>query len=230
MPVKSLRLKREDELFDFLKDQLLGLTITPKEYSVTLRSPSKKLKGAYFLLEGNSTNAIFPFMTHVANQEKAIDYIEKNAHENGLGKPAFLFYKDGKHFFRFSGSDERKGYRQKYNRSLRNVDPSERNRYILLRPEEIAVKDMREKNLDYFRPKKDDVEAALLSYHFARPVRYTRDPSSRFAQFTPESRDSTLRFMWDSYHPISAPFLVERGRVISLEDPNVDHLESVQKA
>lgn len=216
--------RREEELVSFLRMGLDGHAMAnPKR-------TSGMYAGTLYLdivsnLNG-SKGIVVPLVAHVAEGGVKVKNLTKAALHDKLVAPAFILYKDNKDFFRFSATEDRKGFRQKYGRSLRNVSVDERCHYMLLADEERALLDGRTKagNIDYYKPKTDVKGEGLVSYHFEGPVQYIRDPNSRFKQYTDPIRDSTLRFKWDSYHEILPPFVLEKGKIISIEDPNVSEI------
>jgi hypothetical protein len=173
-----------------------------------------------FFLKGRLGGVIVPVAMHIPGQDEFLRTTTGIFDQRAI---SFLFYKDRENFFRFSASDEREGFRQKYSRSLRHSTVEQRSKYMLLSPEERFVMDRRGGKIEYYQPKSENLEESLMSYHF-KPVRYVQDPNSRFTEFSDPVRHSTRRFEWTSGYPVSGPYVIEAGRVISVEDPNVDNI------
>ena len=223
--------QREEALVSFLRMGLdTNATAVPKRTS-NLHKDTLYLD-VVSRLDG-SKGLVIPLVYHSQNAQDKIEKLTKAAVHDGFGKPCWVFYKDGEDFFRFSGTDNRRGFRKKYGRSLREETIESRSKTMLLSIEERVLTTRKingvEKvgygNLLYYRPKSDVRKEGLSSYHFAGPVTFVKDPESRYAEYTPRTRDSTRRFKWDASYDVEAPFVFEQGTISSIEDPNVEHLD-----
>lgn len=215
---------REEELVEFLKQGFA-------EYAkAEVKKTSGLCSGTTYLditsrVDG-SQGIVLPWVAHVPEGGAKITQLTTAAVRQRNLSPLWVLYKDGEEFFRFSGTQDRSGFRKKYGRSLRHEDVGERSKIMLLSDEEKALttdshfgaNKVGYGDITYYRPLTDNRGQGLSTYRFIGPVEFVRDPNSRYAHFTPVTRQSTMRFKWDKYENISTPFTLKKGKLASMAD------------
>lgn len=112
---------------------------------------------------------------------------------------AFVFYKDGKTFFRDGAHGEKSGlkgnrYKAKYGLSLKNYTDEQINKMITLRPEELFIAD-RKQWLQYYQPASEQLAEGIESFQF-KPVTFDYSHIDSNTRFRPDDRDSSRLSMW----------------------------------
>jgi hypothetical protein len=102
----------------------------------------------------------------------------------------FVFYKDGKTFFRSAA--EKNYFKKSKGLSLKNYSTEEMQKMILLRPEEGEINGSREW-IQYFQPESTRLDEGLVSFKFG-PVVFDYDHIDK-GEFKPSDRESTKLFI-----------------------------------
>lgn len=105
-----------------------------------------------------------------------------------------LFYKDGDTFFRSAA--EKNQFKKKEELSLKHYDNNQMHRMMLLRPEEIRIKNHRIP-LQYYQPESQRLEEGIVQYSFG-PVRFDYVHVDSSERFKPDNRDSARLFIWNA--------------------------------
>ena len=128
---------------------------------------------------------------------------------------AFVFYKNGKMFFRNAVHGEKPGlqgqkFKQDKGLSLKNYTDEDMRKMISFRPEEIFVNQQRDW-LQYYQPKSEMLEEGIVSYQF-RPVEfdYSHIDSD---QFQPQNRESKRLHIWKEKVFSDGELVLDKGYV-----------------
>lgn len=107
-------------------------------------------------------------------------------------KVAFVFYKDGKTFFRSAAQDN---HFKTDDRSLKNYNNEDMNKMILVSPGEKIMSRGNCPWLQYYQPESARLSQGIVSYRFA-PVHFDYSHIDRNQRFKPENRDSERLKIW----------------------------------
>ncbi|MEM4637470.1 MAG: hypothetical protein QXK76_00410 [Candidatus Woesearchaeota archaeon] len=141
---------------------------------------------------------------------KAINFSKEKYNNCNVG---FIFYKDGKNFFRAAAP---KHYYKSKGLSLKNYSEKEIKRIIFFRPEEKFVYDIKG-ILQYYQPKSEKLEEGIITYEF-EPVIFDYshiDPRSRFK---PQNRISKKDHIWINGEFTNENIKVSNGIIISYKN------------
>ncbi|MBI2628963.1 hypothetical protein HYW74_02680 [Candidatus Pacearchaeota archaeon] len=134
--------------------------------------------------------------------------------------PAFVFFKDGKTFFRsaMAGKDatgiKSKRRKQKDELGLKEYSNEELRRMISFRPEEEFAKSV-QPFVQYYQPESDRLEQGIVSYKF-EPVVFDYShipPKERW--YTSEQDESTKLRIWTDRNFNSGKLKLEEGLLVS---------------
>ncbi len=118
---------------------------------------------------------------------------------NNLEKPrknfGFVFFKDGKTFFRSAAARDY-AYKSKRNLSLKNYDAEEMRRIMLLRPEEIHVSEDRNGWVQYYQPQSARLPEALVTYKYGN-VEFDYSHLAGTDDFRPADTESKRLYIWN---------------------------------
>ncbi len=166
-------IKQKNSMAEYLSNCLEASGNSVKDYEIAINNGNLPVR--YLRLNENKEDSIFLIADSKAYNEKNTKELFRTIKASGIENPGFVFYKDGKHFFRCPESNENKlsSLRHKLHpdRSLKNYidrSPSE-----FIEPTK-AERMIREKNankiLQYYQPKSERLEEMLVSFDFEIPI------------------------------------------------------------
>jgi len=141
----------------------------------------------------------------------ALERVHEKAITQGLDI-AFVFFKDGKTFFRSASKDKR--HKKDQGRSLKQYLNPELNRMIMFRPEEEFVSLLNEGGMQYYQQESERLEQGIVAYNFEPIVfDYSHKPLEErkytgIEQNSRKLRIWTKRDFWDGKLKLEKGILV----------------------
>jgi hypothetical protein len=149
----------------------------------------------------------------IGRTEKAISELKKM----GFSLPSFVFYKDGKNFFRNpqSQSNDLQGIRSKFeeDRSLKNYSPEDLSRILELRPVEKLILNKRIGRLEYYQPDSKRLEECIKGFGL-KPVTLDYSHLSEKERFGPVQRQSKTLYLIEDESTMPGPLTVMDGHLV----------------
>ena len=151
----------------------------------------------------------------------ALRRVNEAARRGNKQRIAYLFFKDGKTFFRNAAHGEEAGlegkrYKSKFDLSLKDYTDEQVNRMINFRPEENFVFGIRNGRLHYYQQESPGLSQGIEGLSFV-PVTFDYSHLDFSQRFGPSERDSARLRMWipEKRAHYTAPLVLHGNVVIS---------------
>jgi hypothetical protein len=159
------------QMLDYLVDKLQGSApvITPTESEIV-----SGIKTRYISLfkVWNTLESDTVILIDTVYPRDSFARVYSIVREQSKGKVTPIILKDGENFFK--NSAESHGFKQRYGLSLKHYTPSQINRMITFRPEELFIYEKKDGWLQYYQPKSEKLNESVVTMKF-RPVHFNYD-------------------------------------------------------
>ena len=198
---------QREAMLDYLVERLYegGSKIEARKKKLATNFPSQYIKvndnGIVLLCDREYTGSKFKKIVRAA----------KDQYEN----VAVVFLKDGETYFRTANP---RAHAQADGRSLKNLDPEQVQRIMLLRPEEIQfVNGKSGGTIQYYQPQSARLEECLTEYRFQTvQFDYSHVGNDRFQ---PLNRTSVREYMWTGNKQHKGPVTLDKRALIFVPTP-----------
>jgi hypothetical protein len=184
--------KQKKQMFDFLVSKLESSAekVVPRTKKIV-----EDLDTNYILIDDRGLVISIDQHYTAKRFEELLSIIQRQTRE-GRNNIAYVFYKDGETFFRSAAKDNH--FKSDKGLSLKNYDNEEMRRIMLLRPEEIMVRERR-KFLQYYQPESQRLEEGIETFGFD-PVIYNYSHIPEKERFGPLEKPSERLHIWTERH------------------------------
>lgn len=186
--------KQKKQMLDYVADKMLQDHPDRRPAKKTLVSGIE----SSYIVDSPSKSIVFLVDQHYPG-DRFRNVYRSIASSGQFDSIAYVFFKDGKTFFR-SAMDpstglENKRYKKDHGLSLKNYTNDQLRQMIELRPEENAIFDVRNGWIQYYQPQSERLEEGIATFHFGPVILdYSHIPHD---QFQPTNTESVRLKLWD---------------------------------